>query len=369
MVRRMDSYVASTVLKALAVVLLCLLTVVTLFTVIDELNDVTPGYTKAHAFLYVLYSTPRRLTELMPYGVFMAALVGLGQLASREELTVLRAAGVSVGRLFATVGATAFAVLTLNLAVAEWLAPAGEAAASTLKLRVARGGGGATIRAGHWYREGGIYTNIDAYGSDGELFGIRQYALQDGELRLSRRAERATFVRESPEQESPEEESAEQEGHWLLHNVQETRFGADSTTVYHLDSVAWRSDADPALLGAKVLFDPAKLSFADLAFQIRYLHAEGLDPTRYQVAFWAKAAQPVAVLGLVLLAVGFVVGPLRETGMGARLTVGIAVGLAFKYFLDLFGPMSIVFGIPPWLAMAAPVAACWLAGLAQIRRL
>ena len=79
-------------------------------------------------------------------------------------------------------------------------------------------------------------------------------------------------------------------------------------------------------------------------------------------------AQPVTVLGLVLLAAGFVVGPLRETGMGARLTAGIAVGLGSKYFLDLFGPMIIVFGIPPWLAMVAPVAACWLAGFAQIRR-
>ena len=357
MLRRMDSYVATTVLKALAVIMLCLLTVVTLFTVIDELNDITPGYTKAHAFLYVLYSTPRRLTELAPYGVFMAALVGMGQLANREEVTVLRAAGVSVARLFATVGGTAFVVLLANLVVAEWLAPAGEAAASTLKLRVARGDAERGIRAGHWYREGNLYTNIDAYGRDGELLGVRQYLLADGELRLSRRAERATFVGQSPE------------GHWLLRNVEETRFGADGTSARKLDAVVWQSDADPELLGAKVLFDPAKLSLADLAFQIRYLRREGLDPTRYQVSFWSKTAQPLAVLGLVLLAVGFVVGPLRETGMGARLTVGIAMGLGFKYLMDLFGPMSIVFGIPPWLAMTAPAAGCWLAGFALVRRL
>ena len=357
MLRRMDSYVAATVLKALLAVMLCLLAVVTLFTLIDELNDITPGYTKAHAFLYVLYSTPRRLTELMPYGVFMAALVGLGQLANREEVTVLRAAGVSVGRLFATVGSTAFVALLLNLAVAEWLAPAGEAAASTLKLRVARGESPrpGAIRAGDWYREGNLYTNIDAYGRDGELFGIRQYRLEDGEMRMSRQAQRATFLQEP--------------GHWLLRDVVETRFEADATQVQEVDTVVWQSDADPALLGAKVLFDPAKLSLGELAFQIRYLRREGLDPTRYQVSFWSKTAQPLAVLGLVLLAIGFVVGPLREAGMGARLTVGMAVGLGFKYLLDLFGPMSIVFGIPPWLAMTAPVAACWLAGVAQVRRL
>ncbi len=122
------------------------------------------------------------------------------------------------------------------------------------------------------------------------------------------------------------------------------------------------------MLTAKALFDPGKLSFADLRFQIDYMAREGLDPTRYQVAFWGKALQPLAVLGLVLVALAFVAGPLREAGLGARLGVGIAVGLAFKYLVDVFGPMSVVYAIPPWLAMAVPVGACWLLGAVLVRR-
>ena len=90
--------------------------------------------------------------------------------------------------------------------------------------------------------------------------------------------------------------------------------------------------------------------------------------TRYEVAFWSKLLQPAAVLGLVLVTLGFVVGPLRESGLGARLAVGIAIALGFKYVIDLFGPISLVFGIPPWLAMLVPVAGCWLAGAVLIRR-
>ena len=59
---------------------------------------------------------------------------------------------------------------------------------------------------------------------------------------------------------------------------------------------------------------------------------------------------------------------MREAGLGARLAVGIAVGLAFKYLIDLFGPVSVVFAIPPWLAMLVPVVVCWLAGGLLIRR-
>lgn len=350
----MDRYLAATVSKAVAVVLICLVAVVTLFTLVDELRDITPGYGEHHALLYVLYSTPRRAYELLPYAVFIGALVGLGMMASHEELTVFRSAGVSALRLFGAVAAPALLMLLGNQALGEFVAPAGETAAQTLKLRVQRGSEG-YIHAAQWRREGDLYTSVEGYGGDGTLIGVRQFQLADGELRFSRYAKAATFRPTS--------------GVWLLEDVVETSLGPSATSVRRYESLPWRSDANPETLSAKALFDPAKLSFADLAYQIDYLRREGLDATRYQVSFWNKALQPVAVLGLVLLAVGFVIGPLREVGMGARLTVGVAVGLAFKYLLDVFAPMSIVFAIPPWLAMSVPVAGCWLAGVLVIRRI
>ena len=352
--KRMDRYLAATVLQAIGVVLVCLLALVTLFTLADELTDVTPGYGDAHAFLYVLYSTPRRLYELVPHGAFIGTLIGLGVMAGHSELTVLRSAGVSLARLFAGAAAPVLMVLVLNQALGEFVAPAGETAAATLKLKIQRGSGDGGIESAYWHREGDLVTTIDGYGGDGELIGVRQFVVDQGSLRLSRQAETAVFVPDA--------------GHWRLQRVVETRFDAAAVEVRRYESLAWRTDADPALLSAKALFDPAKLSFADLGFQIGYLQREGLDATRYLIAFWSKALQPAAVLGLVLLALAFVVGPLREAGLGARLTVGIAVALAFKYVLDVFGPMSVVFAIPPWLAMLVPVVACWLAGAALIRR-
>lgn len=348
MPKRMDRYIAATVLKAVALVLVCLLTLVTLFTVVDELRDLTPGYTPRHALLYVLYSTPRRLVELMPYGVFLGALVGLGVMASREEVTILRAAGVSLLRLFGSVALPALLLLAINQALGEFVAPRAEAAGSSLKLSVRQGDGGRTINSAHWYREGDLVTNINGFGADGELLGVHQFSWQDSQLVLSRYAARGVYVAEA--------------GHWRLIDVVETRFDDGATESRRYPALAWRTEAEPALLSAKALFEPDKLSLSDLGFQIDYSRREQLDATPYQVAFWSRTLQPVAVLGLVLLAIGFVVGPLREVGMGMRLTVGIAVGLVFKYLLDLFGPVSIVFGVPAWLSMSMPVVVCWVAG-------
>ena len=350
---QMDRYLVGTVWRSIAVVLICLLTMVTLFTVVDELSDITPGYTEAHALLYVLYSTPRRLYEIAPYGVFIGALVGLGVLASHAELTVLRSVGVSLGRLFASTAVAALVVLAGNVCLGEF-ASAAEDAANTLKLRVVRGDASGAIDSTTWYRDGEIITSVDGYAGDGDLIGIRQFVVRDGRLVASRQADRAAYVPET--------------GHWHLEDVVETRFLDGETSVSRVDAMAWESGTAPELLSAKALFDPAKLSLRDLASRIDYLAGEGLDATRYQVAFWAKLLQPTAVLGLVLLALAFVVGPMREAGLGARLAVGIAVGIAFKYLIDLFGPVSIVFAIPPWLAMLVPVVVCWLAGALLIRR-
>ena len=347
---RVDAHLGKTVLLATAAVGACLLTVVTLFTAMDEVRDATPGYTARHALLYLLHSTPRRIYDLAPYAVFVGVLTGLGALARDGEITVLRAAGMSTARLFAAAGAPMLLVLLANMALGEFVAPAADGRAAAVKQRAERGG---YMAANSWHRQGGMMTNVAGFDPQGRLVDVRQYVVDGGRLRISRRAETGAL--------------GEEQGHWLLRNVSQTRINDEGTRVRRLPQVPWRSAATPAVF-ANAAVEPVKLSLADLRARVRHLRAEALDATGYQVAFWAKVFQPLAVLGLVWLAVGFVIGPLREVGMGTRLCVGIVVGLAFKYLSDVFGPMSIVFAIPPAVAMSAPVAICWLAGAWMIRR-
>lgn len=346
----MDAHLAKTVLWAVLGIQLCLLVVVTLFTAMDELRDRSPGYTGWLAFVYLACTTPRRCTELVPYAVFMGALAGLGVLARNGEITALRAAGVSVARLFAAAAAPALLTLAVNMALAEFAAPWGEARGAALKARAQTGDHIATET---WLRSGGQFTNVGGYDDSGGLVRVRQFVFADGELTVARRAERAR----------PQAQG------WLLLDVAETRLGADRTEASRPSALPWATDVAPAALTAAAVVDPARLSLRQLAGRIEDLAEAGVAAPGHQVLFWSKALQPAAVLGLVLLAVGFVLGPLREVGVGTRLCAGIATGLAFKYLVDVFAPMSIVFAIPPWLAMAVPVAACWLAGAVFIRRL
>ena len=82
-----------------------------------------------------------------------------------------------------------------------------------------------------------------------------------------------------------------------------------------------------------------------------------------ELAFWRKLLQPLAVGGLVLLAMSFIFGPLREGNMGARIFAGVIVGVVFRISQDFFGPVSLLFNLSALLAAAIPIAVCWCLGV------
>lgn len=352
----MDRYIGRTVILTSAVVLLAFAGLTTVFNLVDELRGDRGDYQFAQALWYVALTTPRRIYELLPYVVFLGALIGLGSLASHSEIVVLRSAGVSVQRIFVSVAMPALALLLLGAAVGELVAPKGEELAEAFKTRTERQTDVIPLSGGYWYREGPLYMNVVGLGEQGELLGVRQYWLDaNKQMVLARRASSAEY------QPGPD-------AHWLLKNVVETEFAGSVTRVNRYPQLRWKGKVDPRLLSARVLVEPRKLSVADLLYQINYMRREGLDPGSYQLALWGKLLQPLSVLGLALLALSFVLGPLREVGIGARLSVGVLVGLTFKYLQDLFAPISLVYEVPAAIAVAIPIAVCWIIGWIGLQR-
>ena len=349
-----DRYLCRTVLMATGAVFLAFIGMLSVFALVDEVSERQAAYTLGEALLYVALTLPRRCYELLPYAVFLGSLVGLGHLASRWELATLRAAGVSVLRLFAGLAWVVLGAALAGALVGEWLAPESEATAEARKARLF--GAGEAISITGWYREGPLYMRVDALSGNGDLLGVRQYWLDgSGTLRRVREAATASYI-------------AGDESHWLLKNVVETRIADGGTVAERLGEVRWRGKIDPRLLSERVLVDPRRLSISDLYYRIGYMQREGLDAGPYRLAFWSKCLQPAGIFGLVLLALTFVLGPLREAGIGVRISAGIVVGLCFKYLQDLFAPMSQVYGMEAPIAVALPILACWLVGLWGVRR-
>ena len=94
--RRMLLYVAMNVLLATLATWAVLLSFLTILDFVTELRDVgKESYTLSHAVLYTLLTTPRRMYEGFTTVAVIGSLLGLGGMAARSELTVMRAVGLS----------------------------------------------------------------------------------------------------------------------------------------------------------------------------------------------------------------------------------------------------------------------------------
>jgi len=156
-------------------------------------------------------------------------------------------------------------------------------------------------------------------------------------------------------------------GYWLLENVSETRFLSDSVETAQRASENWYVDLSPELL-AVLLVAPDRQSISGLYNFARFFESQGLDADRYMLSFWGKLLQPLATLALVLLAVSFVFGPLREATMGFRVFVAIGVGLLFTIVQQLLEPASLLLGIDPLFAVLLPIVSCAALGVVSMLR-
>lgn len=120
---KLDRYIGSSVLIAILAVLGIILGLATLFAFIDEMGEISDTYTLADVASYVLLTAPRRLYDMLPMAALIGCLIGLGSLASNSELTIMRAAGVSIGRIVWAVMKPMLVLMLAGVLIGEYVAP------------------------------------------------------------------------------------------------------------------------------------------------------------------------------------------------------------------------------------------------------
>ncbi len=349
---KLDRYIGTSVFFAILAVLGIIVGLALLFAYIDELGDISATYGLLDAGVWVLLTIPRRIYEMLPMAALIGCLIGLGNLASSSELTIMRAAGVSIRRIVWAVMKPMLVIMLAGVLIGEYLAPWSENLAQANRAMAQGGGEAQSSKRGLWHRQGDEFIHINAVQPNGVLLGVTRYQFDAQRNLLS-----ASFARRA----------LFQSDHWQLEDVVTTQLQEQSTAVVNSPSQRWDVQLNPQLLGTVVL-EPEALSVTGLWRYIHYLADQGLANGRYWLAFWTKILQPLVTAALVLMAISFIFGPLRSVTLGQRVFTGVLVGFVFKIGQDLLGPSSLVFGFPPLLAVLIPAAICALAGLLLLRR-
>lgn len=354
LMNKITTYLWKSILVAIALVLSLFVGIEFIFSLANEIRYVGTGdYTTLHAISFILLSMPQQIAQLFPMATLVGTLLGLGILASRSELIVMRSSGLSVGDIIIAVLKLALILAVLVWFVGEWVAPKAEKMAHYQKSTNLSSGQALRTKHGTWMRDGDNFIHIQAIYAGQHLEGITLYQF-DKDMHL----QKASFANHADYKDD----------HWVLHDIQETSFEENKTSRRKITKLDWHSQIDPQILNIVGVKDLDELSLPGLWQTIQYRKANELDANPYKLAFWQKILRPIATLVMMFLAIPFVFGPLRSATMGLRMLVGVLVGFIFYTFNQLFGPLTLVYQMPPLIGACLPTLLFFIAGLFFLRR-
>jgi lipopolysaccharide export system permease protein len=350
----LDRYLYRTVLLYTLMAMAVLLTLGALFLFISQQSEIGVGnYSAADAFLFTFLNLPQQAFELLPIGVLIGALMGLGNLASGSELVITRASGVSVWRIAWPVGLAGLTLALCMYGIGEFVAPPmaqfakREKTTSKLADISFAGSGGA------WVKDGNMILRVATGEVDQAFGGVSLFEL-DGFNRLL-------------SVKSADRISVADPGHWRLHNVLVSRFADDKVVSEVVPEMTMTSSISPDFLGLAAT-DPGLLTLRGLWSYIDHLRRNDLGTAIYEIGFWSRIARLFAVIVVALLSLPFVFGPLRATGAGTRTVIGVLLGVVFFLINRTIENGGQLFGLNPALVGWLPTAVIGFCTLVAISR-
>lgn len=350
--RKLDHYVGISVLLSVCLVAFVLLGLDFAITFIEDVKRINEQYTAGILMQVLALRVPGKLAEYLPVSSLIGTLIGLGALASTSEITVMRAAGIPLWRLGWSACKPILLLAILGLAIAEFVSPIAEQQANLVNKLQTGFHDNFAVSGGSWLKTNGDYVYIDAADQDGKLYKITIYHREDDQLKSIETAKEATQLTDTK---------------WLLEDIQTSRFEQDRVVIEQADSKEWTSSLQANYLYLSTQ-KPDSLSLSQLYQYYSFLLEQGLNAGDYELAFWSKAFRPLSSLALVIVAISTIFGPLRSSTMGARIFLGVLIGLAFQNSLYISGRFSLISFLPPVLGVLIPILICLVAGLYLLKR-
>ncbi|MGB8338966.1 MAG: LPS export ABC transporter permease LptG [Burkholderiales bacterium] len=338
--RILTKYLTREVLVATALVFVSLLMLFAFFDVVGELKNIGRGnYRLPTLMQYVLWLLPGHVYDLFPIAVLIGTLFALTQLNSHSELTVMRASGLSLAAISRSLLIMGVVLASMTFLFGEYVSPHSERRAQQLWLQATNSVVAQAFRSGLWVKDDNSFVNVQQINPDTSLSNLKIYEFDSSyKLKSISLAKRGEHVAENK---------------WRITDVEQTVFDEKGASLRKLAEANWNSVLTPSILTV-LREQPSQMSASDLSAFVDHLRDNKQDSNRYEIAFWSKIVYPIAVMVMMLLAVPFSSFQKRSGGVGAKIFVGIMLGLVFHFVNRLFAHIGQLNDWPPFLSASLP---------------
>lgn len=357
-----DYYVLSSFFFYFFVLLFTFVILTEVFNFFELLSDVFRNQIPiSDLFRYLFFLAPKLVYDAAPLSVLVATLVCFGILSKHNEITAMKACGISLYRLSLPV-LTAGAVLSVALfAFDHYVATGANVIQERLRNQIKGRPAQTYLRPqSPWIFGQGprIFYYRYLNESEGVLGGISVYELDERSFGLARHiyADRARW---EPALRT-----------WVFQNgwVRDLGAGTDRFRKFEGEAATFPEIDEPPSWFVKEVKTYKQMTFEQLGGYIAEMRQSGFNTIPLQVQYHRKFSAPLFALVMALLSVPFAF----LTGTRGALTgVGVSLGVAVAYFAlnYFFEQLGNAGQLPPRLAAWSPNALFALAGLYLMSRM
>ena len=317
-----------------------------LFFLIDGVENIRRFSLKEHftwgeMLLMMMLQLPDFITLLLPSITLLTVLMTLSRLSRQNEITVMRASGVSIHRILIPFLLGGLLIASGQLVMQDRLVPWAKRAAQTLEDRF----------LGH---ENPAHADMDDVWLKSDQMLIHVHQVIPAERVM---LDVAVFEWDDSERlhSHIQARSAKMhDGQWQLFHGILYRYGEGSVTAEKFAQRPWPITLTPEQLN-RTAVNPDFLPFAQIQRLIERTEREGYDATRLRVLLHSRIALPTTTLAAIVLAFPFTLRLPRRGGVTRSLLLGLLIGFLMFVVADLSQALGMGGRLPPMLAAWAPV--------------
>ena len=338
-----ERYITKTLLSFTSVVLVIWLGVYSFFNFLSEMSSIGQfNYTILEAFRYIALLIPEVAYKHASPVILLGCVLGMGHLATTNQLLILRVSGMSIFRLTMLTIKTALIFVIAVIAIGEIFAPIASDEAERGRSKALDLSTASQSQEGFWIRDGENFINVQK-NIDGKLFSGVTIIEVNSSNKIS------TFMTS---------ENATFDGKSLKMNNAEI-FSIDGSKEIDEISLKERNSYNKTVSFDQDLIDslkkePDELTTWNIIKQIQFLSDNKLRSGIFEVELYKRLIKPITLVAMILLAMLFVFGSTRDATLGRKIFFGVSVGLSFELLSRIGGAMALSFDFNPVMSAVLP---------------
>ena len=350
-----DRYITKTLLTFTFTVLLVWVGIYGFFNFLSELNQVgVENYTFLDAIIYVVLKMPEMVYSHAASVILLGCVLGMGQLATTNQLVVMRISGVSILKLTLITVRIALIFVLVFISIGELLAPITSEEALNGRSKALGISIASQSQEGFWIRDSDNIISVKK-NYDGKLFtDVTIFEINDSN-KINRviKGESVMFDGQSLNFDEAS-----------IYSINETNLKG-AISFEKKDSYKQMVSFDKDLIES-LKKHPEDLTTWKIFKQIQFLSDNKLRSGLFEVEFYKRLIKPVTLIAMILMAMLFIFGTNRDASLGKKIFFGISIGLSFELISRIGGAISLGFDFSPILSAILPTIVVLLIGMTLI---